>query len=270
MLSVRFPSASRMFSAFGSLERRHVNKTPTNRQPSACAPQTARTKVHSNSEYSLRIERRLRPRSPRFGTTRVLYTQTFDRHKQPRRRAVRTASVLLLALVVLLLSPSLVDAQYDDSITPFGVNFGGTRYANGSYHTYRSTEIDIVQRYRWEHRFDGAGGQDVYNPTNITLARTHYNIIIPDFYWYVDSLPGTTVGYHICNIVLTDSLCSNDTIVIADDAHNLSELLKNNLVCHEIGHSIGFGHGTSGSSCMSGGDNNQLNTIEVGLINGHY
>ena len=116
----------------------------------------------------------------------------------------------------------------------------------------------------------GAGGQDVYNPTNITLARTHYNIIIPDFYWYVDSLPGTTAGYHICNIVLTDSLCSNGTIVIADDAHNLSELLKNNLVCHEIGHSIGFGHGTSGTSCMSGADNNQLNTIEVGLINGHY
>ena len=59
-------------------------------------------------------------------------------------------------------------------------------------------------------------------------------------------------------------------IVIADNAHELSDLLQNNLVCHEVGHSIGFGHGTAGDSCMSGGENNQLNHIEIGLINGHY
>ena len=59
-------------------------------------------------------------------------------------------------------------------------------------------------------------------------------------------------------------------VVIGDDAHELSDLLQNNLVCHELGHSIGFGDGTAGTSCMSGGDNNQLNLIEIQSINNHY
>ena len=173
-------------------------------------------------------------------------------------------------LVLIVLSPSSVIAQIDDSITPFGVDVGGTRYANGSHHSYRSTETNISERIQWEHRFDGPGGQDIYNQTDITLARARYEIVIPDFYWLVDSLPGAAAGTYICSLSASDKVCLNARIVIADDAHELSDLHQNNIVCHEIGHSIGFGHGTSATSCMSGGDNNQLNAIEIGLINNYY
>ncbi len=183
---------------------------------------------------------------------------------------MRTVSALLLALVVLLLSPLSAVAQLDPGVTPFGVNVGGTRYANNNQHSYRTLEDNILQRFRWEHRFDGAGGQDVYNPTDMNLARVPDFALFPDFYWLVQTLHGATAGTYTCATPLSDSVCSTGRIVIADDTHNLSDLLQNNLVCHEIRHSIGFGHGTSGTSCMSGGENNQLNTIEVGLINGHY
>ena len=244
-----------------------MNEAPKNRQPSACAPQTVPTEVPSNLETFLTAKRRLRPWSSRFRTIQRQHTDL--RHKQPTRRAVRTVGALLVVLVISLSPPSAV-AQLDPGVTPFGVSLGGQRYANGSHHSYRTTETNIVERYRWEHRFDGAGGQDVYNQTDINLARARYTIVTPDFYWNVKPLSGATAGTYTCTVPLSNFLCSTGRIVIGDDSHNLSELHQNNLVCHEIGHSIGFGHGTAGNSCMSNGENNQLNTIEIGLINNHY
>lgn len=193
-----------------------------------------------------------------------------SRHGDPKRGAARMVGMLALALVGLLMLPSLVSAQYDEGITPFGVLVGGTRYANNYSHSYRSTELDVTELNRWQPRFDGAGGQDVYNPTAIQLVRAADYALYSDFYWYVDGLTIGTAGTYLCTLPQSDSVCSMGRIIIADDAHQLSDLLQNNLVCHEIGHSIGFGHGTSGTSCMSSGDNNLLNTIEIGLINQHY
>ena len=244
-----------------------MNEAPKNRQPSACAPQTVPTEVPSNLETFLTAKRRLRPWSSRFRTIQRQHTDL--RHKQPTRRAVRTVGALLVVLVISLSPPSAV-AQLDPGVTPFGVSLGGLRYANNSQHSYRTTETNILERYRWEHRFDGAGGQDVYNPTDLNLARGPDYMLHPDFYWLVKTLHGHAAGTYICTNPLSDTVCSTGRIVIADDAHNLSDLHQNNLVCHEIGHSIGFGHGTAGDSYMSGGDNNQLSTIEVGLINDHY
>ncbi len=173
-------------------------------------------------------------------------------------------------VLVISLSPPSAVAQLDPGVTPFGVSLGGQRYADGREHLYRTLETDLTERNQWEPRFDSTGGQNVYNLTDITLARAASYIPSPDLHWYVYPLPGPTAGTYNCFLPLFDSVCSMGMIVIADDAHELSDLLQNNLVCHEIGHSIGFGHGTAGDSCMSGGDNNQLSYIEIGLINGHY
>ncbi len=56
-------------------------------------------------------------------------------------------------------------------------------------------------------------------------------------------------------------------ITIADDAVLLNDLLQNNLVCHEIAHSVGFGHGTARASCMTNGENNRLAWWEIRDIN---
>lgn len=217
----------------------------------------------------LRVGRALRPRSPQDFETIPRSTQANFQHNEPTRRAVRIVGALLVVLVVSL-SPPLAVAQLDPGVTPFGVSLGGQRYANGSEHSYRTLESDLTERNQWEPRFDGAGGQAVYNPTAITLTRAASYVLSPDLHWYVSSLPGPTAGTYNCFLPLSDSVCTMGMIVIADDAHELSDLLQNNLVCHEVGHSIGFGHGSAGDSCMSGGENNQLSHIEVGLINGHY
>ena len=226
------------------------------------------TATSSDSRPYPSVARARRPRLPGLGTI-PRSTQTSLQHNQPTSRVVRTAGALLVVLLITLSPPSAV-AQLDPGVTPFGVKLGGTRYANNSQHSYRSLEDDILQRWRWEHRFDGAGGQDVYNPTDMNLARAPDYALFPDFYWLVETLHGATAGTYNCATPLSDSVCSSARIVIADDAHQLSDLLQNNLVCHEVGHSIGFGHGTAGDSCMSGGDNNQLSHIEVGLINNYY
>ena len=190
-----------------------------------------------------------------------------------RALAKPTACVCLLLLIVanLSLSPSLVEAQHPTQFTPFGVKKGGTRFANNSDHSYRTVESHPGERYLWEHRFDGAGGQNVYNSTDLNLRRAYaHEIYFPDVLWYVIPLTGNTAGSYRCTLPKSDSVCDVGTIIIADDAHNLSPLLQNNLVCHELGHSIGFGHGITRDSCMSGGDNNALNPREIGLINFKY
>lgn len=226
------------------------------------------TAATSNSESPPRVARALRPRLPGFGTI-LRSKQTSIQHNQPTSRVVRTAGALLVVLLMTLSPPPAV-AQLDPGVTPFGVKLGGTRYANGRIHTYRTLESNLTERNQWEPRFDGAGGQDVYNPTDLSLTKAASNNLNPDIIWYVYSLPGPTAGTYSCYLPLSDSICRTAIIVIADDAHELPDLHQNNLVCHEVGHSIGFGHGTAGDSCMSGGENNRLNHIEVGLINSRY
>ena len=226
------------------------------------------TATSSDSQPHPSVARARRPRLPGLGTI-PRSTQTSLQHNQPTSRVVRTAGALLVVLLMTLSPPSAI-AQLDPGVTPFGVKLGGTRYANGSHHTYRTLETNLTERNQWEPRFDGAGGQDVYNSTDLNLTKAASHNLNPDIIWYVYRLPGPTAGTYSCLSPLSDSICRVAIIVIADDAHELSDLHQNNLVCHEVGHSIGFGHGTAGNSCMSGGENNQLSHIEVGLINGRY
>ena len=69
--------------------------------------------------------RLLRPHSRRAGT-RKSAVHTIFQHTHPTRGAARTVRVLALALVVVLLLPSLVAAQYEsEGVTPFGPLAGG-------------------------------------------------------------------------------------------------------------------------------------------------
>ena len=47
--------------------------------------------------------------------------------------------------------------------------------------------------------------------------------------------------------------------------------MQNNLICHELGHTVGFADGGNlKTSCMDGGDNNELGNYEMGKINDRY
>ena len=169
------------------------------------------------------------------------------------------------------LSPPSAEAQHPTLFTPFGVKKGGTRFANNSDHSYRTVESHPGERHLWEHRFDGAGGQDVYNSTDLNLRRAYaHEIYFPDVLWYVNKIEGPAAATYQCKYPKSAYVCTTGVIIIDEDSYKLSNLLQNNLVCHELGHSIGFGHGITGDSCMSGGDNNALNPREIDLINFRY
>jgi len=43
-----------------------------------------------------------------------------------------------------------------------------------------------------------------------------------------------------------------------------------NTICHEFGHAVGFGHGTSVRSCMDGGNNGIISWYEIQRVNGRF
>lgn len=46
-----------------------------------------------------------------------------------------------------------------------------------------------------------------------------------------------------------------------------SVLSRRNTACHEVGHAVGFGHGTTSDSCMTNGNNADISSYEIGLVN---
>lgn len=133
-----------------------------------------------------------------------------------------------------------------------------------------TVETNPVDLANWQARFDGPGGEDNYEPTDITFTKSSNFYYSVDIFWYVDHIAGDTAAFYDCLVWSSSTRCDSAMIVIADDADELSDLLQNNLVCHELGHSFGFGHGTAGASCMTGGDNNMLAWWEVQTINSKY
>ena len=144
-------------------------------------------------------------------------------------------------------------------------------YADDSYHDHVSVERNSTERNNWQPRFDGPGGEDNYEPTDLTFTRASSYYSSVDVYWYVTFIPGDIGGTYECKAWASTTKCDRGLIVIADDAYLMSDLLQNNLVCHELGHSVGFGDGgTAGASCMTGGENNRLAWWEIQTINSKY
>lgn len=143
-------------------------------------------------------------------------------------------------------------------------------FADNSFHDHVSVERNSAERANWQPRFDGPGGEDNYEPTDLTFTKASSYYSSVDVYWYVTYIPGHIGGTYECKAWASSTRCDRSLIKIADDAFLMSYLLQNNLVCHELGHSVGFGHGTAGASCMTGGENNRLAWWEIQTINSKY
>lgn len=160
------------------------------------------------------------------------------------------------------------DAAYNATIpgaAPFRKPF-----ADNSIHNHVSVETNAVELANWQPRFDGPGGEDNYEPTDLSFTKVSAYTSSVDIYWEVTFIPGHVGGTYECKDWASSTRCNRAKITIADDAESMSDLLQNNLVCHEIGHSVGFGHGTVGASCMTGGENNRLAWWEIQTINTKY
>ncbi|MEZ5279011.1 MAG: hypothetical protein R2770_00945 [Acidimicrobiales bacterium] len=58
---------------------------------------------------------------------------------------------------------------------------------------------------------------------------------------------------------------------MSETAENLPSHMQNNLVCHELGHTIGFDDGgTTQTSCMTGGHTAKYNSTETNVINARW
>ena len=144
-------------------------------------------------------------------------------------------------------------------------------FADNRSHDHVSVERNSAERANWQPRFDGPGGEDNYEPTDLTFTKASSYYSSVDVYWYVTYIPGHIGGTYECKAWASSTRCDRSLIKIADDAVLMSDLLQNNLVCHELGHSVGFRDGgTAGASCMTGGDNNKLAWWEIQKINFKY
>jgi len=161
---------------------------------------------------------------------------------------------------------------------PFGPS-GNATLANDARHSYVSIEPNKKERDLWQPIFRGPGGEQVYDHTDIEL----YESIISnhgtgeppdvDVRWHVTP-EAASIGEYTCDHKGSSGICISAQIRIHDDAYfypGMTELLRNNLVCHELGHSVGFNDGgTSSTSCMTGGNNNKLDPYEIRAINLQY
>lgn len=182
--------------------------------------------------------------------------------------------VIVIAIATTVVStPATISAQRVEiaGAAPWGPTAGGTYFADDKYHTHVTIETNAADRTEWQWRFDSPGGEDNYEPTDLDFSKVAAYSASVDVYWYVTSLDPMYAALYDCKAKSSSTRCDRARIRINETAENLSELLQNNLVCHELGHTVGFGDGgTAGASCMTGGDNNQLAWWEIQTINSKY
>ena len=166
------------------------------------------------------------------------------------------------------LEPALPPAPTE--IAPFGSLAGGQLFANDGQHSYVSKEDNDSERNHWQPIFEGPGGEDVYDKTDLHLYKVEEMGDGVDVSWEVAVVKSPAAAQYSCAKRISATVCGHGEITISLTATDLSVLLQNNLVCHELGHSIGFGHGTSKTSCMTEGENNKLDVWEIAAINSRY
>ncbi len=179
---------------------------------------------------------------------------------------------LLTSALAVAASPSGVSAHgpHQGTSNPHGHAPWAPPFADDSSHSYYSSETTQADKDYWHQYFSGWGGEDVYDPTALSMWHRKTDASWVDIYWYVNT-SAIAVGDYTCVKWKNNSECDRSRIRIHPDAYNLSRTLEANLVCHEVGHSVGLRDGGwARTSCMDSGDNAQLGVYERSLINARY
>ena len=157
-----------------------------------------------------------------------------------------------------------VGAAWGGSPAPSPGLFG---YADDSLHRWSSEESTWSEEVEWIWRFRGPGGENAVEPTDLTFTETSSGITSTDVWWWVG--PSPWPGAVWCSYVLTGPTCDRFYLKISDTfAPTASSHVQNNLVCHELGHTIAFGDGgTTSLSCLTGGMTATFSPTETNIIN---
>lgn len=173
-----------------------------------------------------------------------------------------------VALVLVVLSGIMMPAAW-------AVNFDG-RKADTNYHTFLYSTTS--KSTPWHSNMNATRSGD-FDPTDLTTGRVyyHYNsgLTYPyvDVSWWVTDLPSPLAGSAGCNKTLSGNRC--DHWHVQFDEEGTSEAIRDHLVCHEVGHTVGLEHynPTGGySSCMRSTTNmfTNLHSHDTSHINGYY
>jgi hypothetical protein len=162
---------------------------------------------------------------------------------------------------------------------PFGPSEGGLKYTDNRTITHRSLECtnDHYNYFNW-FVVDSLT-QDYDAPTVLTHSQLTPNPCggeggDDDIQWFAApqstfSTP-TTRGDWICQTSsgTSSNNCQRGRMRFSE--YYLPSGDASNMVCHEIGHAVGFQHGDTGLSCMDGGNTGTTDTYMRNRINGHY
>lgn len=159
--------------------------------------------------------------------------------------------------------------------TPAGAAPFAVKFADSSGQSHITIDVNAPDVTEWQWRFDGAGAEVPYEPTDMNIYKVDAYRTYTDVAWYVQDIPGNDGGGEAwCHLDLASdpvNKCDQRRIRIDDTAVDNTSHMQNNLVCHEFGHSVGLRDGgTIASTCMTGGDNTQLRWWEINQINGKY
>ena len=146
----------------------------------------------------------------------------------------------------------------------------GGRFADGSAHSHITTESNAADRADWQWRVDGPGAENEYEPTDLAIYKLSAWEDWVDVYWYQDD----TMGYFAvteCMAPLANNECDRFRVRFSDELASWYSHMKNNAVCHECGHTVGFGDGgVAGASCIVGGATSRISALEHNQINARY
>lgn len=160
---------------------------------------------------------------------------------------------------------SQVAGQLPGNSAPFTAPF-----ADGTWHSHISVESNPAERADWEWRFIGPGAEEPFEVSDLSVNKASTYTSTTDVYYFQQQ--GSGAADATCMDFKSNGRCEQFRIrFYSDFADTHSSHMKNNAVCHEFGHTVGFDDGgLNGGSCMTGGDNTRLAGWEVLQLNSLY